>query len=249
MSLTAGEIERATLLAWPALEEITDGSWTARFAQGYTKRANSIHSLDVGDDADAGQRIDRLADHYRQRNLRPVFRQTPLAGPAIGAALDEKGWDTFEASLVLSMPHSKRQRLVPAPTQYFELGDPQWRDAQAAMAAYTPQTSAVLGKILDQISVPARGVMVYDDAYVPAGAALAVVAQGVGVFLNVVVDPGRRGQGFGRAVMHAALNWTGQMGATGAALQVLADNEVALALYRSLGFTHAYGYHYRRAPL
>ena len=249
MGLTPGEIERATLLAWPALEEIGDGAWTAPFARGYTKRANSIHSCDAGDDSNAGQRIDRFAELYRQRDLRPVFRQTPLAGPAIGAALDEKGWDIYEPSLVLSMPHSKRQRLVSAPTKYFELVDPEWRQAQAAMASYAPQTSATLGLILDQISVPARGVLVYDDAYAPAGAALAVVAQGIAVFLNVVVDPARRGRGFGRAVMHAALNWTGQIGATGAALQVLTDNNTALSLYRSLGFADSYGYHYRRAPL
>lgn len=249
MSLAPSEIERATLSAWPALEEIADGSWMARFAHGYTKRANSIHSLDPADDSDAGGRIDRLAEHYRARGLRPVFRLTPLAGAAISSALDAKGWDLNEPSQVLSMALSKRQRLVSAPTKYFEPTDPEWRQLQGAMAAYPPQTSQTLGMILDRLAVPARGVIVYDEAYQPAGAALAVLAQNIAVFLNVVVDPAKRGQGFGRAVMHAGLNWTSQMGATGAAIQVLADNAPALSLYRSLGFADSYGYHYRRAPL
>jgi N-acetylglutamate synthase len=248
VALTPGEIERATLLAWPALETIEDGSWTARFAQGYTKRANSIHSLDLADDGRAGERIAALAENYRERGLRPVFRVTPLASPGIVAALDAMGWDNYEPSLVLSMELTKRQRLVSAPTKYFEPSDPEWRQIQSAMAGYAPQATETLGKILDQITVPARGVVVYDDAYQPAGAALAVNAESCAVFLNVVVDPAKRGQGFGRAVMHAGLNWTSQMGATDAAIQVLADNEVALALYRSLGFTQIYDYHYRRAP-
>lgn len=249
MPLTPAQIEHATLLAWPALEEVSDRSWSARFARGYTKRANSIHCLDPADDADAARRIDALAEHYRQRGLRPVFRLTPLAGPAISAALDEKGWDNYEPSQVLSMPLDTRQRPVPATTRYFEAADPEWRHLQGAMADYQPETSALLGEILEQLTVPARGVIVYDDAQQPAGAALAIVAQGTAVFLNVVVDAAKRGQGLGRAVMHASLNWTAQMGATNAAIQVLADNDAALALYRSLGFVDAYGYHYRRAPL
>jgi GNAT superfamily N-acetyltransferase len=248
VALTPGEIERATLLAWPALETIEDGSWTARFAQGYTKRANSVHSLEQADDGRASERIAALAERYRERSLRPVFRVTPLAGPGIVAALDAMGWDVYEPSVVLSMELSKRQRLVPAPTKYFEPGDPEWRHIQSAMAGNGPETSDILGAILDQITVPARGVVVYDDAYQPAGAALAVNAENCAVFLNVVVDPAKRGQGFGRAVMHAALNWTSQMGASNAAIQVLADNAVALALYGSLGFTQIYDYHYRRAP-
>lgn len=249
MTLTATQIEQATLLAWPSLETITDGAWSARFALGYTKRANSIHSLDGGDDRNAEARLDALAAEYRARNLRPTFRVTPLAGPGIIAALDEKGWETFEQSRVLATPLTKRQRLVSAMPKYFEATDPEWRDIQGAMAGYDAAALKSLGQILDQLTVPARGVVVYDEGFQPAGAALAVNANGTAIFLNVVVDPERRGEGFGRAVMHAALNWTSQMGATNAALQVLADNEAALALYRKLGFTDVYGYHYRRAPL
>jgi ribosomal protein S18 acetylase RimI-like enzyme len=248
MTLSPAQIEQATLLAWPAPEEVVDGAWCARFANGYTKRANSIHSLDPADDKRATERIAALAELYRERGLRPVFRITPLAGPGIVAALDAMGWDVFEPSLVLGMELNKRQRLVPALTKYFEPMDPEWRQVQAGLAGYEAQTQGMLGEILDRLTVPARGVVVYDDSYQPAGAALAVNAQKCAVFLNVVVHPQKRGEGFGRAVMHAGLNWTAQMGATYAAIQVLADNGVALGLYRSLGFTQTYQYHYRRAP-
>ena len=44
--------------------------------------------------------------------------------------------------------------------------------------------------------------------------------------------------------MAALLAWAAELGATTAYLQVLGDNEPALALYEGLGFTthHAYAY-------
>jgi N-acetylglutamate synthase len=242
----ASEIETACLLAWPALETLRDGGWIARFARGYTKRANSIQSHDPADETDAAARIDALAQAYRARGLQPTFRITPLAGPGVIAALDAKGWQSFETSLVLAMPMTARARPVAATTRLFEPADPEWRQVQGAMAGYDAATFEALGAILDRIEVPARGVIVYDDAYRPAGAALGINAGGIAIFLNVVVDAAKRGQGYGRAVMNAALNWTGQSGASRAAIQVLADNVQAMPLYRSLGFEEVYSYHYRR---
>lgn len=245
---TTQQIEAACLLAWPSLETVVDGHWLARFANGYSKRANSIQTHDIEDGADAPARIDRLAELYRARGLRPVFRVTPLTSPLITAALDEKGWDTYEQSLVLAMDLPKRSRLVPATTRLFEPTDPQWSTIQGAMANNDAAEQAALTAIVERLAVSAKGIIVYDDAQRPAGAALAVNAEGVAIFLNVVVEASLRGQGFGRAVMHAALNWTTHAGARMAAIQVLANNAAAVPLYRALGFTDQYGYHYRRAP-
>jgi ribosomal protein S18 acetylase RimI-like enzyme len=85
-------------------------------------------------------------------------------------------------------------------------------------------------------------------AGVPAAAALAVVASGVGTFFNVVTHPSARRSGFGRTAMAASLNWTRSKGAAHQALQVAADNQPALNLYSSLGFRRVYAYHYRLAP-
>ena len=249
MTLSTAEIEQATLLAWPALEEVSDGAWVARFARGYTKRANSIHSTDPADDRDIAARLERFSELYRQRGLRPIFRITPLASPAIGTVLDREGWDSFEPSLVLAMDLPKRMRPVPVRTAFFEPTDPQWLELQGALSHDDEAAGASLAAIVARIAVPARGLVVYDAEGTPAGAALAVNSGGVAVFLNVVVDANKRGQGLGRSVMLAASNWTSQSGATRAAIQVLADNTVAIGLYQSLGFSERYRYHYRRAPL
>lgn len=63
-------------------------------------------------------------------------------------------------------------------------------------------------------------------------------------FRSIEVAPDRRRQGLGLAVMAALLEWGAERGATTAYLQVLGDNEPAIALYASLGFDthHAYRY-------
>ena len=90
--------------------------------------------------------------------------------------------------------------------------------------------------------------LVYHKAGLPVAAALAAVASGIGIYLNVVTHPNARGMGYGRAVMGAALNWVRSKGATHSAIQVLAGNTPALNLYGSLGFGEVYPYTYRRAP-
>lgn len=60
----------------------------------------------------------------------------------------------------------------------------------------------------------------------------------------VDVASDRRRRGLGLAVVGALLDWGAERGATTAYLQVLGDNEPALALYERLGFAthHAYRY-------
>lgn len=238
-------IETACQSAWPALEEVRDRHWVGRFARGYTKRANSIQSFDASDDGEAAPRLAAMAAHYAARNLPPCYRVTPLTGPGVIAALEAGGWQMFERSLVLAMPLRKLLRPVGALTQGFEPAEPEWLQTQLRLAD-NEANAENLRAIVGQIKVPARGILAYDGDQQPVGAALAINADGIAIFLNVVVAATARGQGYGRAVMHAALNWASRNGATAAAIQVLADNPAAVPLYRSLGFTDYYEYHYRR---
>ena len=65
------------------------------------------------------------------------------------------------------------------------------------------------------------------------------VEGGTGEFYVVGVDPARQGSGLGRALMAAGFARLAARGVHDAHLYVEGDNEPALALYRSLGFTTA----------
>jgi ribosomal protein S18 acetylase RimI-like enzyme len=81
------------------------------------------------------------------------------------------------------------------------------------------------------------------------------VAAGLGIrdetwlgLFEINVAASHRRRGIGRRLSRGLLAWGADGRARRAYLQVLADNDGAQALYRSLGFRKAYGYWYRRAP-
>jgi ribosomal-protein-alanine N-acetyltransferase len=70
----------------------------------------------------------------------------------------------------------------------------------------------------------------------PHGFVLARAAGGEAEILTLAVAPHARGQGLGRALLHAALENSKAQGAQAVFLEVGADNPQALALYAGLGF-------------
>jgi GNAT superfamily N-acetyltransferase len=239
-------VETAALTAWPGLYTAYDGHWVWRVARGYSNRANSIQCLDPGDGADAALRLARFSEMFVRHGVKPVFKYSPLTAPELARTLDALNWQTFGASHVLRMEIGTRGWTPRHHTALFAPADPQWHRAQAEMSGYGEYDAESVRLILERIACDTRGVLAYDKSGVPAAAALAGVANGIAIFGNVVSRPSHRGQGFGRAVMDAALGWARDAGAVGAGIQVAADNATAIKLYGSLGFGDGYDYSYRR---
>jgi GNAT superfamily N-acetyltransferase len=240
------QMETACMNAWPALKSASDGAWLWRYAKGYSKRSNSVQSLDAADDQNAEERLAAMAKLSAQNGIDPVFRVTPLAGPGIIAALDKAGWKAFEESIVMTMPLGKALVPVPNPVKYFEPTEVEWTGTWMDMAGYGESIQETLVEMLSVVPGKSRGLSVYDEAEQKVAAALASVHFGIGVYLNVVTAEAERGKGYGRDAMNAALNWTRQAKAEHAVIQVLADNEVAINLYTSLGFVEQYRYSYHK---
>jgi GNAT superfamily N-acetyltransferase len=97
---------------------------------------------------------------------------------------------------------------------------------------------------VDLVEVPSTEARVVTARIGDAAQGVAAYARDWVGFRSIEVDPARRREGLGLAVMGALLEWGAEQGATTAYLQVLGDNAGALALYRGLGFTthHAYRY-------
>jgi GNAT superfamily N-acetyltransferase len=245
MSLDVLRIETATLSSWPAITTAMDGMWLARMARGYTRRANSIQSLDPDDDDDAPRRLQRMVDLYLLNSREPIFRVTPLTGPRILATLDAEGWRSEGGTRVLAMT-SLPALPQPENVQVYDATDQNWIDGFAELAGIDRRSRETLTLLVGLIAHRQAGILIRDTTGAPVAAALAVDAAGIGCFHNVVVRADRRGTGLGRGIMHAALNWTRSVGAVEAAIQVVSDNTLAVNLYTSLGFAEVYRYEYRR---
>jgi len=239
----AAVFERAGLDAWPGIEVEWDGRWVRRAAGGYTKRANSVQCLDRADEADLEARIAAAVGWFAARGLPPVFRMTPLAGPALSAALDRLGWRTIDASHQFAMP---LEPVEPDPRgRTYDVRDPAWLAIQKQLAGYDDARQAGLEALLGAMRVPACGIALFDGQGAPVASALMAIAEAIVVTGNVVTAPAQRRKGYGAAMMRTGHAWAYQAGARIAALNVQADNAGAQALYRGLGYSHQYDYHYR----
>ncbi len=123
-------------------------------------------------------------------------------------------------------------------------------DTVFQIAAVAQASRALRGTDLDgvEVRVDVDGALATARAVLDTGEP---VAGGVAAFADdwvgcrsVEVVPEHRRRGLGRAVMAALLEWGAERGATTAYLQVLGDNEPALALYERLGFREHHRYRY-----
>lgn len=238
-------IETAGLKAWPGLEVAWDGGWIRRAANGYTKRANSVQCLDPGDDTDAEDRLAAAARWFEARGLRPVFRQTPLTAPGVLAALDALGWNPHDRSHLLAMelgPQKADPRALVVPVD-----DPQFLAAQQRLQGYDETTVAKLRAVCGAMTVPARGIVLHNADGEAVASGLMAVADGIAVTGNVITSRTERRRGHAAAMMRTGLAWARAEGARVAALNVLAGNDPAIALYEGLGYRRQYDYVYRLA--
>jgi GNAT superfamily N-acetyltransferase len=242
----AAQIEAAGLKAWPALETKRDGSWVLRAANGYTKRANSVQVMNPVDDEDAPARLKSATAWYAERQLPAIFRVTPLTGKKTLAALREGKWEEHDESVVLAMELNRAPR-ADERAEILAISDPAFLSAQTLIQQYDQTTAAKLGAVLWTMNVPAAGI-VFSIYGRPVASALMAIADGIVVTGNVVTAEAERRSGFARAMMETGLAWAFGQGARVAALNMVADNRAASALYQSLGYRHVYDYSYRKAP-
>ncbi|WP_235911973.1 GNAT family N-acetyltransferase [Mesorhizobium xinjiangense] len=239
--------EAAGFRAWPASSVYYDGAWLVRLTAGLpAKRLNSINPLDPGDIGRMEDRIARAARRFEAYGRPLTFRMSPLAGPQLAAFLDAGGWSRFRESIVMRRPMDNGE--LDDVIDQIPLKDVA-RFTGAALKVHAMDVSMRpgLSEVINSIE-PEAGLFVLEHGDRPAATAICVHDGELAGLFEIATDRALRGAGHGRRVVLSALKWARLRGAREAWLQVEADNEAALGLYRSLGFTEFYRYHYRRPP-
>jgi GNAT superfamily N-acetyltransferase len=247
-------IERIRLLedigadAWPAATTVWLEGWRLSLDRGVTRRANSVlpNAEQPVDDVDV--LIGEVERRYRATGLRPCFKLTAAAEPAdLGRRLERRNYRAEGHSLVL-VADARAIAPLPSPriTVALEERPTQvWLDACWPAAQYAAERSARQG-IVARLRLPrAFGLARLDSA--PGGAALAVADRGWVGLTAVHTLPEQRRRGVAQSLLGALARWAVEQGVERLYLQVERDNAPAHKLYGVLGFTEAYGYHYRRA--
>lgn len=244
---TVRRFEAAGFRAWPAATVHYDGTWVIRLTAGHpAKRLNSVNPLDPGDTRDLEERIARAGSRFEAYGRELTFRISPLSGAALCDHLDEGGWSRFSESLVMAAPLEAMDMegaLDQIPLR--DLG--RFTAATLAIRGLEPRLRAGLSEIVGSIR-PEAGLFVLEEAATPVATAICVRDGALAGLFEVATDVTERRRGHARRIVLSALKWAKLKGATTAWLQVEAENEGAVALYRSLGFEELYRYHFRRPP-
>lgn len=243
---TVRRFEAAGFRAWPATSVHYDGTWAIRLTASHpAKRLNSINPLDPADTIDIVHRVARASARFAAYDRPVTFRISPLAGQPITDFIEEEGWTTFGESLVMAAPIGALP-LADAIDHLPVRDIATFSSALIAVRNSTPLIRAGISEVIGAIE-PDCGMFLLDSGGRAASTAIAVADGDLAGLFEVATAPEFRRKGMARRSVLSALRWARARGASTAWLQVEAGNEAALNLYRSLGFTTIYRYHYCRA--
>jgi ribosomal protein S18 acetylase RimI-like enzyme len=233
----AWKVEEACQNAWPSPRQVLLGGWLLRASGGATRRTNSVNPL-RGGPRDPSDILARTEEIYRALGQPSRFRV-----PSIAAAMDvplERAGYTAEGETTTLLAELADHR--PRDCAWIELSD---RPDEAWIALRSAPDDSIFRRMVDSIVVPKTFASCRIDGQVVAKA-YGVLHDGLLVVESVVTHPEHRQRGYGARTVGHLMDWALTRGAGGACLQVVADNQPAMALYASLGFrTELYRYHYR----
>lgn len=235
-------IEERSFNAWPALEVAVVDGWLLRFAEGYSKRANSANAL--APTARLEALLPLVETLYRRHAITPCVRLTPLAAPADGELLDRKGWSVIDDSLVMVAPLAGYDPTVPADMTLETVASPAWVEGYALASRRPDLKRDVLARMLAAIR-PEVVFATVSEGGRPVCFGMAVLERGMVGLFDIATDPDARGRGHARRLVRTLMGWGRGKGAMQAYLQVTVGNAVARGLYDSLGYREAYRYNYR----
>ncbi|WP_442906855.1 GNAT family N-acetyltransferase [Kitasatospora sp. NBC_01246] len=242
------ELQRIAARGWPAVEQEPLGGWTLRASAGFTRRANSVQTL-----GDPGLPLDEalatVRRWYAARGL-PAWVEvsTPGSPEDLRGELDRLG-AAYSPTLV---------RIAPlAPLARLGSGHRRVRLARTAGAEWMSLYRRVTGdpaveEAARQVIHGGPSVWFATAPGAPGQPPLAIgrcVIDGPwACFGAIEVAPYARRAGLATTLMAVLAARAAEEGATGAHLQVEAENDGAIALYDGLGFTTSHTYHYARLP-
>jgi GNAT superfamily N-acetyltransferase len=237
-------IEEMSMNAWPALETVLYDGWVLRFAEGFTRRANSVNPI-YPSSGEAAVKIGTCERLYASKGLRTIFKITPAALPeSLDELLAARGYKKVNETSLMALDlkgfngsRSGNFKISAAPEDNWVYDACSMNGIRAAdMETMKKMLRCIVHKCFF-VSFPVEGKT--------AACGMAVIENGHMGLFDIVVDRDMRGRGLGRRLMEELLCLGKAGGASTAYLQVMVENLPAVGLYESMGFGNYYKYWYR----
>lgn len=237
-------MEELSINAWPALETMIYDGWLLRFADGYTKRANSIYPLYQSAD-NPEIKIAECEKHYESKQLPTIFKMTQFAQPTgLDALLEQKGYVSHAQTSVQTVSLGEVAEPSVQKVMVYERCSEEWLHAFCRLSDQGETEKRLMSRTLRKIIPKSCYFSLYHEEAVVACGLGVIEREYIGLF-DIVTDESYRNKGFGEQLVLNILKWGRENGAKHSYLQVMLDNKPALRLYGKIGYQEGYQYWYR----
>ena len=235
-------VEQATRYAWPAVEEQPMPYGILRFANGYTRRANSL--VLSGSSASDFDCLRDDCEAFFSARSQPVMIRVPSLPSMSGldSFLEINGYASEAPSMVMARTLSTGWGASPVARR---LDRESWLDTFYTISGQPLGDRGNHQQLISQIEADAYYTTLDNVQGLPACCALAIHYHGVIGIYNVATAAMCRRQQFATQLLSALLKLGSEVGASYAYLQVEDSNLSAINLYEKLGFRELYRYRYR----
>lgn len=243
------------------IEEYKD--WELSFSKGYTRRANSIRLTCAPIEeinSEVEEKLLFAEKEYAKRKLPCIFKLTE-ADKKFSDYLERHGYTVVQPTDVMILPLNGADYLISVseniqdmvkaivtnPGECVFSSEPEgWFELYFEFEGITDKTSHEICKeIHANVQIDKAYIKILYEGRVAAVASLAI-EDGYSLLHNVVVDPKLRGNGLGKKLCWAAISESKSLEADYSYLQVIQTNEIAVNLYKKLGYEKLYTYWYMR---
>ena len=238
---TIDDIEAAGFAAWPCFEEEVYLGWHLRFAEGFTKRANSVNA---GPQAQSLSERDlaSIESRYSRRGFPTIFRLCSLnKTPTFDDDLATRGYSRIDPSLVMTSKLNPSKANSPPQES---LPPEQWLAHYYAISGKSTQDQKPHLRLLQSLPNTTQFAVSNKDGAAVSCSLGVLTQQHLGLF-EIATKPSHRRQGLASALCRELMSWGASQGAHTAFLQVEQANLGAIRIYEALGFERSYDYWYR----
>ncbi len=237
-------LEDAALNAWPAPHQMVYDGWLLRFADGYTKRANSVN-VRFDSKLSLTQKIRVCEKIYAHEGLPLIFRlPDPFVNQELMEALESMGYEIFDPTFVLGREIGHCGE-IPEGIRIREMKIEEWLELRAQLTGTSIDYWNVHLEIL-KVIIPEKVLLGMFVGGKPVACGMGVLERDLLGYFSIYVNENYRRCGYGRKIMWELTNWGVERGANFGYLQVEGDNQPALALYDEMGFEFCYRYSYSK---
>ena len=229
----------------PPQQRLVDG-WLVRFSPGKAKRARCVNAIAPGR-LPLAAKLALCRQVFEEVGLPALFRLTPFSAPPdLDVLLAEKGMRRIEDTRVMVCLKPAVDGLPPLPPgiQLAPIGHEAFAQVVGTLRGSSLAQRQAHGQRLLHAPVPFHAYVLRQDGEVMACGQMAVEGDMVGLY-DVFTAPAARNRGLATSLCGRLIAQALARGARTAYLQVEGGNEPARSVYRALGFTDAYRYHFR----